>query len=401
MTETGAELRQPRAGDPGGDDGETRDLDGAVVLRTGRAGAPRRPRPPSADQVRTRLLRLHAAATTELERRRAGDLEPADSVPVPVKALSSVARDLPRLLRRSTGAALRTASSLRPETVLQAGAGGLGWLARLREVERRQVECPEAVDEFGFDREWTELLTPFFRFLYRDYWRVQVRGLEHVPLEGSALLVSNHAGVLPYDGAMIRTAIHEDLPGARHARALILDGFFAMPVASWFLRRTGNTLAHPEDAERLLAAGDLVLVFPEGAKGTGKRYRDRYRLRRFGRGGFVQIALRTGCPILPVSVVGSEELHPMLANVDLVARALGLPYFPMTPTFPWLGLLGVVPLPSSWIIEFHPPVDPASRGLGRETAEDMATVMQLSDEVREIIQQGLYANLMRRGSVFA
>jgi 1-acyl-sn-glycerol-3-phosphate acyltransferase len=230
---------------------------------------------------------------------------------------------------------------------------------------------------------------------------VQVRGLEHVPLEGSALLVSNHAGVLPYDGTMIRTAIHEDLPGARHARALILDGFFAMPAASWFLRRTGNTLAHPEDAERLLSGGDLVLVFPEGAKGTGKLYRDRYRLRRFGRGGFVQIALRTGCPILPVSVVGSEELHPMLANIDLVARALGLPYFPMTPTFPWLGLLGVVPLPSSWIIEFHPPIDPASRGLGRETAENMATVMQLSDEVREVIQQGLYANLMRRGSVFA
>jgi 1-acyl-sn-glycerol-3-phosphate acyltransferase len=401
MTETGAELRRPRAESPGDDHGDTTDLDGAVVLRPRRTTSARRPRAARADEVRARLLQLHAATIEELERRRAGDLEPADSVPVPVQTLSSVTRDLPRLVRRSAGAALRTASSLRPETVLHAGAGGLGLLARLREVERRQVTDPDAIDEFGFDREWTELLAPFFRYLYRDYWRVQVRGLEHVPVDGPALLVSNHAGVLPYDGTMIRTAIHEELPGARHARALILDAFFAMPAVSWFLRRTGNTLAAPEDAERLLAAGELVLVFPEGAKGTGKLYRDRYRLRRFGRGGFVQIALRAGCPILPVSVVGSEELYPMVANMELVARTLGLPYFPMTPTFPWLGLLGMVPMPSSWIIEFHPPVDPAGRGLGRETAEDMATVMQLSDEVRETIQQGLYANLMRRGSVFA
>ena len=161
----------------------------------------------------------------------------------------------------------------------------------------------------------------------------------------------------------------------------------------------GETAVSP--AATPTRAGELVLVVPVGAKGTGKLYRDRYRLRRFGRGGFVQIALRTGCPIVPVSVVGSEELYPMLANLGAVARGLGLPYFPMTPTFPWLGLLGVLPLPSSWVIEFHPPIDPVSRGLSTETADDMATVMQLSDEVREIIQQGLYTNLIRRGSVFA
>jgi len=144
-----------------------------------------------------------------------------------------------------------------------------------------------------------------------------------------------------------------------------------------------------------------VLVFPEGAKGTGKLYRERYRLRRFGRGGFVQTALRTRSPIIPVSVVGSEELHPMLLNLDLAARALGLPYFPITATFPWLGLLGLIPLPSSWIIEFHEPIAPAADGHGPEAAEDMAAVMQISDRVRDTIQQGVYGNLQRRGSVFA
>ncbi|MEA2669912.1 MAG: hypothetical protein QOG45_132 [Chloroflexota bacterium] len=411
MTDTGTELRSPQEEAPGGfpdgarpaDDAasDSLDLAGAVVLSPRRTAGTRRSRPARSEEVRARLRRLHAATTDELERRHAEGLEPADSVPVPIGTLSSVTRDLPALLGRAGHAALGAVTGLRPDRALHLGAAGLSFLARQRELARRQADCAESIDEFGFDREWTESLLPFFRFLYRDYWRVQVRGLENVPVEGAALLVSNHAGVLPYDGVMIRTAIFEDLPGHRHARALILNAFFGVPVASWFLRRTGNTLAHPDDAERLLRAGELVMVFPEGAKGTGKLYRERYRLRRFGRGGFVQTALRTGSPIVPVSVVGSEELHPMLANLDVAARALGLPYFPLTPSFPWLGPLGLIPLPSSWIIEFHPPVDPADEGLGPDAADDMATVMQLSDRIRETIQQGIYMNLTRRGSVFA
>jgi 1-acyl-sn-glycerol-3-phosphate acyltransferase len=205
--------------------------------------------------------------------------------------------------------------------------------------------------------------------------------------------------VLPYDGAMIRTAIYEDHPAHRHARALIFDAFFAVPVLSWLLRRTGNTLGHPDDAERLLEDGELVLVFPEGAHGTGKRYKERYRLRRFGRGGFVSVALRTGAPLIPVSVVGSEEVHPMLLNLTPVAKVLGIPYVPITPTFPLLGPLGVVPLPSSWVIRFHAPISVAEHG--RDSADDAALVLRLTDQVRDTIQAGLYELLEERGSVFA
>jgi 1-acyl-sn-glycerol-3-phosphate acyltransferase len=179
----------------------------------------------------------------------------------------------------------------------------------------------------------------------------------------------------------------------------VLDGLFSMPGASWLMRRTGNTLAHSADALRLLEAGELVLVFPEGTKGTGKPYADRYRLRRFGRGGFVEVALRTQSQIIPVSVVGSEELHPNLAEIPGLARLLGLPYAPVTPTFPWLGPLGLIPLPSSWIIEFHAPLELSTEE--RDSAGDPGRALAISDRVRDVIQAGVYRNLQRRKSIFA
>jgi 1-acyl-sn-glycerol-3-phosphate acyltransferase len=171
-----------------------------------------------------------------------------------------------------------------------------------------------------------------------------------------------------------------------------------MPMLSWFLRRTGQTVGHPDDTRRLLERDELVLVFPEGVKGTGKPFKDRYRLRRFGRGGFVSTAIRAGAPIIPVSVVGSEEIYPMLADLVPLARALGMPYVPVTPFWPWLGPLGLLPLPSKWRIEFHQPIH--VEDYPREAADDRNLVMALADEVRETIQQGVYANLKRRRSVF-
>ena len=203
------------------------------------------------------------------------------------------------------------------------------------------------LDDFGFDREFTELLQPLAEWFYRDYWRVEAFGVENVPAEGRALLVANHAGVIPWDGAMIRTAISSEHPNPRHARMLVTDWAFQMPFLSEFLLKTGNVVAHPQNATTLLERGELVGVFPEGVKGAVKPYRERYRVRRFGRGGFVQVAMRTGSPIIPVAVVGSEEVHPVLFDLPVLADALGMPALPVTPTWPLLGILGRSRFPRS------------------------------------------------------
>lgn len=255
-----------------------------------------------------------------------------------------------------------------------------------------------AVDDFGFDPQWTESFLAVFKVLYRDYWRVETTGIEYVPATGRALLVSNHAGVLPWDGTMIKTAMFVEHPQPRHVRALVASLFMGMPMLSWFLRRTGQTVGHPDDTRRLLESDELVLVFPEGVKGTGKPFKDRYRLRRFGRGGFVATAIRAGAPIIPVSVVGSEEIYPMITDLASVASAFGLPYLPVTPFWPWLGPLGLIPLPSKWRIQFHPPVHVETHA--PETADDRNLVMGIADEVRNTIQEGVYDNLKMRRGVF-
>jgi len=254
------------------------------------------------------------------------------------------------------------------------------------------------VDEFGFDPQWTESFLSVFEVLYRDYWRVETTGVENVPATGRALLVANHAGVLPWDGTMIKTAVFAEHSHPRHVRALVASMFLGMPVLSWFLRRTGQTVGHPDDTRRLLERDELVLVFPEGVRGTGKNFKDRYRLRRFGRGGFVATAIRSGAPIIPVSVVGSEEIYPMVADLAPLARFFGLPYFPVTPFWPWLGPLGMIPLPSKWRIQFHAPIHVEEHP--PEAADDQNLVMALADEVRNAIQQGIYDNLKLRRGVF-
>ncbi|HEV2217832.1 MAG TPA: lysophospholipid acyltransferase family protein [Candidatus Dormibacteraeota bacterium] len=254
------------------------------------------------------------------------------------------------------------------------------------------------VDEFGFDAEWTESFLPLFKALYRDYWRVETTGIENVPASGRALLVANHAGVLPWDATMIKTALFNEHPRPRHARALVASLFMGMPFLGGFLRRTGQTVGHPDDTRRLLELDQLVLVFPEGVRGTGKPYADRYKLRRFGRGGFVSTAIRAGAPIVPVSVVGAEEIYPMLADVPVLAKLMGLPYFPVTPFWPWLGALGMIPLPSKWRIQFHEPVHVEVHS--PDAADDQNLVMALSDRVRDTIQQGVYDNLKLRRGVF-
>jgi 1-acyl-sn-glycerol-3-phosphate acyltransferase len=227
---------------------------------------------------------------------------------------------------------------------------------------------------------------------------VQATGVEHIPAHDRALLVANHAGVLPWDATMMSVAILKNHPLPRHPRFMVLDWAFRLPWVSAFMRRVGGVVASPYNAMRLLEQGHLVMVFPEGSKGAGKPFSERYRLQRFGRGGFVELALRTGSPIVPVAVVGSEEIYPKLGESRLLARLTGAPYFPLTATFPWLGLGGVVPLPSKWRIQFCEPVDLSA--YGPEAADDRTLVFELSERVRDTIQSAVYDNLLARGSAF-
>jgi 1-acyl-sn-glycerol-3-phosphate acyltransferase len=254
-------------------------------------------------------------------------------------------------------------------------------------------------DEWGFDEEFAEAAYPFFELLYDRWWRVEATGVTNVPAHGRAMLVSNHAGSLfPFDASMIAGAIMKRHPLPRWPRFMVLDWAFSLPFMSSFMRKVGGVPASPHNATRILEQDGLMMVFPEGVKGTGKPFAERYRLQRFGRGGFVEIALRTGSPIVPIAVVGSEEIYPKLADGGPLARAIGAPFVPITPTFPWLGPLGLIPLPSKWRIEFCDPIDVSA--MGPEAAEDRRAVFELSEQVRETIQEKLYENLVKRGSAF-
>ena len=185
----------------------------------------------------------------------------------------------------------------------------------------RRLEGDNEDDEWGFDEDFADLVEPFFGFLYDRWWRVKVEGAHRVPAHGRALLASNHAGILPWDATMISVALLREHPLPRHPRFLVLNWAFDLPWISAFIRKVGGVVASPYNALRLLEQDQLVAVFPEGVKGTGKPFAERYRLQRFGRGGFVEIALRAGAPIVPVAVVGSEEIYPKLADVPALARA--------------------------------------------------------------------------------
>ncbi len=270
-------------------------------------------------------------------------------------------------------------------------------LAELLAFLRRRVTGDYAVDEYGLDVEVADrFLTASIRPLAERWFRVDVRGAENLPAEGGALVVSNHSGTLPLDGLVTTYVVREHT--GRHLRALGADLVFRLPFVGAAARKGGATLACTEDAQRMLSRGELVGVWPEGFKGIGKPYSERYKLQRFGRGGFVASAVATGVPIVPCSVVGAEEIYPMIGNLPALARLLGIPYLPITPFFPLLGPLGLVPLPSKWVIEFGEPIRTDS--YDPQAADDPMLVFNITDQVRESIQQNLYTLLMQRRSVF-
>jgi 1-acyl-sn-glycerol-3-phosphate acyltransferase len=263
------------------------------------------------------------------------------------------------------------------------------------------IEPERQVDDWGASERVEGLFDrTLFEFYYRIWFRCEVEGIEHVPATGGALLVSNHAGALPPDAAMITKAIREEHPHPRPVRPLIENFFKGYPGLSMLLPKIGCVPAHPANAHRLLAdEGQLALVFPEGRKGSEKLYKDRYRLRRFGRGGFVETAIRAGAPIVPIAVVGAEEAQPIFAHVAPLQKLTKLIYFPITPTFPLLGPLAALTfLPAKFKIRFLEPV--RTDQLGPDAWEDQSLVQELSQEIRARIQEELLDMLGRRRSVW-
>jgi 1-acyl-sn-glycerol-3-phosphate acyltransferase len=237
-------------------------------------------------------------------------------------------------------------------------------------------------------------------FLYRYWFRVDVEGIENVPGDGGALLVSNHAGALPPDAPMIAKAIKEEHVHPRPVHLTMEHFFKGYPGFSMLASKLGGVPAHPANVHRLLYdEGELVLVFPEGRKGTEKLYKDRYQLRRFGRGGFVESAMRARAPIVPIAVVGAEEAAPVFAQLKLLQRLTGLLYVPLTPTFPHGGILGMFGfLPAKFRIRFLEPI-PTTQW-GDEPWQDRALVQTVAEDVRDRIQEELYGMLSKRRSIW-
>jgi 1-acyl-sn-glycerol-3-phosphate acyltransferase len=293
---------------------------------------------------------------------------------------------------------MRTALS----TVVEAVRAGYG----------TQRADPHSLPDSGHDPEFLERTAPMLEFLYSRYFRVRTIGMENVPVEGPALIVANHSGGIPYDGAMLIYSIYRDHPRHRRLRTLVANFAFRSHWLMNVIARIGGVRASTETALPLLARGELVGVFPEGLKGVGKMFRERYRLDRFGRGGFVRLARKAQVPIIPVAIVGAEEIHPIVGKITTLAEPLGIPYIPITPTFPLLGPLGLLPVPTKWTIRFGEPIpcpgpaspaptNGASPAVDPPEAADDAETSRTAEQVRQSID-GMIAELLaqRRSIIF-
>jgi 1-acyl-sn-glycerol-3-phosphate acyltransferase len=252
-------------------------------------------------------------------------------------------------------------------------------------------------DEFGFSLETFAVWEPFFRFCYEDYFKVKVYGLENIPSEGKALIVGNHSGLLPLDGAMLSMSMCNEHPSPRRIRFLATDWFFNIPgIGPWILA-TGQVRATLENAQKLLERGEIVGLYPEGLRGVGKTFRERYRLHDF-HPGFVQLAISTQTKLIPIATVGGDEIFPNFVNVKKFAQIIKMPFFPVTHGFPWLPFpLNFIPLPARWLMKINKPID---LGYPPEKASDRKLVHRIAREIQYDIQRQLNQLLAERKEMF-
>ena len=348
------------------------------------------PRPPTRDEARD------APAGEERWGPISGD---ADDLQVLREALG----DLREEIRDRFGTLVKSEAS--PPASLLPGLRlpEVDWESLFTELRKRLAtlgmrEHSGEVDGFGFDVDALESLRGLLDFLYETYWRVEVEGGGALPAEGPALLVANRGGLLPYDAFMLAHAVERELGRDERPRIALGDDWMTLPWAQSRLARLGAVRSCHENVLRLLESEAFVAVFPEGARGATKEFADRYQVQRFGRGGVVRLAVERGVPVIPVGIVGAEEAQPLLHKSRAPGRALGLPFVPLTPTFPWLGAVGALPLPTRWSIHFGEAL--ALDDLPPDAARDELLISRLTEELRSRVQSLVDAGLEERRSVF-
>ncbi|HEY6724049.1 MAG TPA: lysophospholipid acyltransferase family protein [Polyangiaceae bacterium] len=313
------------------------------------------------------------------------------------------------------------AESARPETRAASRAGGHAAAAgQAEEDDQSAVEATrellsseyyrrqwgrvglrrraEHIDDFGHDPVYERKLAPILDFLCQRYFRCETQGVDNIPAEGRCLVVANHSGTLPLDGVMLRRAVRLRHAAKRELRWLAEDFIFYLPFLGVLMNRLGAVRACQENAQRLLMEESVVVAFPEGTKGVKKLFRQRYQLQRFGRGGYIRLCLRTGTPIVPCAIIGAEETNPLLFRLEQLPRLIGWPYLPVTPTFPLLGPLGLLPAPTKWKIIFGEPLD--FEQYGPADANDHVLVGRLSEQVQSAIRDMLARGLAERNGVW-
>jgi len=267
----------------------------------------------------------------------------------------------------------------------------------------RIMNFPIKANEFGFDpfgleRESAILAYIFAKFIYEKWFRVESVGHENLPAKGAGIISPNHSGVLPIDAAMVSVDIFKKIEPPRLAR-MVVDYFAAyLPFVNNFMVRSGQIIGHRKNFQMLLEMGELLGVFPEGHKGTGKFYWERYKLRTFNV-GFVELSLLHKAPIIPTAIIGAEEQAPMIGDIKPIAKLLGFPYFPITPFFPWLGPLGMIPLPTKYYICYGEPFK-LYEEYPPEAVNEPETMRTLADKVQLKVQEMLDELLKKRKTIF-